>query len=338
MQGLGLSAQAQQAAGIWPGGPAYTGTSIVAHDLDLKFRNTQVWPTRAYPRGEMAFSVQAADRLEDWSVESIKELFTSLNCQSPMVGPVRKRALDLAFSKIGYPYVWGGESDQEGGYDCSGLTYFVLDASMGYTMMRTADDQANDGHYQTVGKEALLPGDPIFFYKDPGKSDYVGHAGMYVGRGLFIHSTGSNAGVSVNSLASGYYSDHFACGKRVIMEGEPDSFDTYFLLANPGTTPAKAVLTYMLRDGRTVPVTVSLDPMSRKTVRMDDTLVNEEASTTVTATQGKVVAERSMYFDYRGKYPGGHVSAGALEPSQNWFLAEGCTAYDFDTYVLVQNP
>jgi len=61
----------------------------------------------------------------------------------------------------------------------------------------------------------------------------------------------------------------------------------------------------MLPDGRRVPVSVKLDPFSRKTVRMDDTLLNEEASTTVEATQGQVVAERSMYFNYMGKYPVG---------------------------------
>jgi hypothetical protein len=338
VQGLGLSERAADAAGVWPGSPPYAGTAIIAHDLHLKFANTQVWPSRAYPRGEMAFSAAACDKLEDWRKDAMSGEFSWLKCQSPLVGPARKRALDLAFVKIGFPYVWGGESDAEGGYDCSGLVYYVLDSSMGYPMMRTADDQAKDPRYATLSREALLPGDPIFFYKDPAASDYVGHAGMYVGNGLFIHSTGSNAGVSVNSIASGYYSEHFACGKRVIAEGDPDSFDTYILLANPAATPASAVLTYMLPDGRRVPVNVKLDPWSRKTVRMDDTLLNEEASTTVEATGGQVVAERSMYFNYMGKYPGGHTSAGALAPANTWFLAEGCTAYNFDTYVLVQNP
>jgi len=338
VQGLGLMDEARSAAGIWPGSPPYTGTSIVAHDLHLKFSNTKVWPSRAYPRGEMAYSVQACDQLDGWRKSSVTDLFTWSQCQSPLAGAARKRALDLAFSKIGYPYVWGGDCDEEGGYDCSGLVYFVLERSMGYSMQRTADDQAKDPRYATLSKDALLPGDPIFFYSDPGKSDYVGHAGMYVGHGLFIHSTGSNAGVSVQSIASGYYSDHFACGKRVIAEGDPDSFDTYFLLENPDPTPAAATLTYMLPDGRRVPVSVKLDPSSRKTVKMDDTLLNEEASTTVEATGGQVVAERSMYFNYQGKYPGGHTSAGALAPATTWFLAEGCTAYKFDTYVLVQNP
>lgn len=337
VQGLGLADRACDAAGIWPAGPSYAGASVVAHDLHLVYRSTQVWPSASYPRGEMAFSLQAADVLEDWRTDYVEEAFVWLTCQSPLVGPVRKAAMDHAFSKIGYPYVWGGESDAEGGYDCSGLTYFVLQSVLGHPMMRTADDQSKDGRYQALAREELLPGDPIFFYKDPSSSTYVGHAGLYVGRGMFIHSTGSNAGVSVDSL-QGYWSDNFACGKRVIAEPEPESFDTYFLLANPSEKASSVRLTYMLKDSRQIPLDVTLEPNSRKTVRVDDTLVNEEVSTRVEATSGQVVAERSMYFRYLDKYGGGHVSAGSTAPSPDWFLAEGCTAYGFDTYVLVQNP
>lgn len=335
--GLGLGDPASIARAFWPSGPSYLGASVVANDLRLKYRDTRVWPNQPYPRGEMAYSLQKAEKPEPWRVEYIKETFQWLRCQRPLVGTERERALDAAFSKIGYPYVWGGESDDEGGYDCSGLTYYVLRTVLGHPMMRVADDQAKDGRYAAVAMGDLLPGDVVLFYKDPSSSTYVGHAGMYIGRGLFIHSTGSNAGVSVDSL-TGYYADHFCCGKRVIAEPEPESFDTYVLLANPGAAAARGRVTYMLRDGRQIAQEVSLDANSRKTVRIDDTLVNEEVSTRVDALEGTLVAERSMYFRYLGKYPGGHVSAGTVEPSKSWFLAEGCTAYGFDTYVLVQNP
>lgn len=337
VSGLGLGDPAAYARVLWPAGPAYQGSSIVSSDLRLKYRDTRARPSEGYPRGEMAYSLQRAARPDSWRVEYVRQTFQWLNCQRPLVGNARERALDAAFSKIGYPYVWGGESDAEGGYDCSGLTYYVLNTVLGRPMMRVADDQARDGRYPSVAMSDLLPGDPVLFYKDPGVSDYVGHAGLYVGRGLFIHSTGGNAGVSVDSL-SGYYGEHFCCGKRVIAEPEPESFDTYILLANPGDAPARGALTYMLRDGRRIQQEVSLDARSRKTVKVDDTLVNEEFSTRVDALQGPLVAERSMYFRYRDAIPGGHVSAGTTEPSTEWFLAEGCTAWGFDTFILVQNP
>ena len=339
-RGLGLDGPDSPvfcANGIWPSGPAYSGQSIVGSDMHLRYRSTRALPTATYPRGELAYSIQKAEMHDDWRMDYVKEAFTRTRCQSPVVGSVREKALDAAFAKIGYPYVWGGESDAEGGYDCSGLVYYVMQSVLKFPMNRTADDQAKDGRYAAVSMKNLLPGDPIFFYEDPASSDYVGHAGMYVGRGLFIHSTGSNAGVSVDYLA-GYWAENFACGKRVIAEGSPETFDTYILLQNPGGSPARARLTYMLRDGRRVTEDRNLDPYSRKTVKVDDTLVNEEFSTTVDALRGEVIAERSMYFRYLNEFPGGHSSPGSTGPAQSWFLAEGCTAFGFDTYILIQNP
>lgn len=338
VRGIGLADTAGNAKALWPDSPLHAGTTIAAHTLHLKWRDTRVWPNWDFPRGQLAFSMRAAAEVDGWRLDSLRGDFTSAKCQPPLVGPLRDRALDLAFSKLGYPYVWGGDDDSEGGYDCSGLTYFVLERSMGLTMMRTADDQSKDGRYPALSKDQLMPGDPVFFYSNPGTSNVVGHAGMYVGRGFFIHSTGGNAGVSVESLAEGYYSDHFANGKRVIAEGEPGSFDTYILLANPDSTAASARVTYMMNDGKQEKVEVSLEPHSRKTVRMDDTLVSAEASTSVEALTGQVVAERSMYFLYKDLIPGGHSSAGTTSPAQSWFLAEGCTDYGFDTYILIQNP
>ena len=48
-------------------------------------------------------------------------------------------------------------------------------------------------------------------------------------------------------------------------------------------------------------------------------------------------AERSMYFNYEGIL-GGSASIGVPSARNNWYLAEGYTGGDFDTWVLVQNP
>jgi len=48
-----------------------------------------------------------------------------------------------------------------------------------------------------------------------------------------------------------------------------------------------------------------------------------------------VICERSMYW---GDRQGGHDSLGAISPSDTWYLAEGCTAGGFETWILVQNP
>jgi hypothetical protein len=48
-----------------------------------------------------------------------------------------------------------------------------------------------------------------------------------------------------------------------------------------------------------------------------------------------VIAERAMY---GGNKTWAHDSIGVTTPGPTWYLAEGCTGGDFETWVLVQNP
>jgi hypothetical protein len=48
-----------------------------------------------------------------------------------------------------------------------------------------------------------------------------------------------------------------------------------------------------------------------------------EFSTKVTC-RVPLVVERSMYFNYGGKF-GGHNAMGTVEPALQWYFAEGCT-------------
>jgi hypothetical protein len=65
-------------------------------------------------------------------------------------------------------------------------------------------------------------------------------------------------------------------------------------------------------------------------------LAAADVSTRVTAAK-PVVAERSTYFNYNGK-KGGTGGIGVTSPAPSWYLAEGCTTGEFDTWVLLQNP
>jgi hypothetical protein len=116
------------------------------------------------------------------------------------------------------------------------------------------------------------------------------------------------------------------------------SYDTYVLVQNPGSTPANVKLSFLRKDGYQKKVGFKLDPRSRKTVRVDDVPGFEEAevSTEVTADV-PVVSERAMYFNADGR-DGGHDSVGVSEPSQHWYLAEGYTGGSFDTWDLIMNP
>lgn len=55
-------------------------------------------------------------------------------------------------------------------------------------------------------------------------------------------------------------------------------------------------------------------------------------------SSGEVVCERPMYFDYSGKWKGGHNVVGANEASNKWYFAEGCTRNNFEQWICMQNP
>ena len=74
-----------------------------------------------------------------------------------------------------------------------------------------------------ITRKELQCGDLIFFGPNGPKSkvESIYHAGLYLGNGWFIHSTGSTDGVMLNSLdASSYYKKYFAWGRRVLTPEE----------------------------------------------------------------------------------------------------------------------
>jgi len=121
-------------------------------------------------------------------------------------------------------------------------------------------------------------------------------------------------------------------------------FDTYFCLQNPGTVAAKVKLTYMKGDGTTATENVTVAAGSRCTVSPVETLgtYNDAAhdfSTMVESTNGQgIIAERPMYFNYRGIWTGGHDVLGTTSTSSTYYFAEGTCRPGFDPYLCVQNP
>lgn len=122
-------------------------------------------------------------------------------------------------------------------------------------------------------------------------------------------------------------------------------FNTFYLLLNPGTTPADVTITY-LRAGH-APRTIKYEvaPGARVTVWVDkerwsdgDNLEAAEVSARIDAT-APIIAERAMYLDSAGQlFSAGHDSIGLAEPSTRWFLAEGATGPYFDLFILLANP
>jgi cell wall-associated NlpC family hydrolase len=244
---LGLSgAAAEFARGAAAAGlkvPARFGTEVVARLLGLRTNHPapldglELRPNDPATRAEAAYS--AAQILgfgwlgNSWQTAGVQALADSFAL--PALDAWQQRILTVAFSKIGMPYVWGGTSDgvetpagvtARGGYDCSGFVWRVYKLQAYPDEGGLASALRGRTTYEMSGEVprsqripfAQLQPTYVIFFGDRGPRStpaQVGHMGIYVGDGWFIHS--SDYGVALTQLA-GWYRQSFAWGRRPLRE------------------------------------------------------------------------------------------------------------------------
>jgi cell wall-associated NlpC family hydrolase len=93
----------------------------------------------------------------------------------------------------GKPYVWAASGPRS--FDCSGLTSFAYKAA-GVSLPHSSRLQSQLG--QPVSRDALQPGDLVFFYSP------VSHVGIYIGNGQMVHAPTSGDVVKVAPIMSGF--------------------------------------------------------------------------------------------------------------------------------------
>jgi peptidoglycan DL-endopeptidase CwlO len=91
--------------------------------------------------------------------------------------------LEAAESRLGMPYVWGGDGPTD--FDCSGLVQWSL-ARAGVVMPRVAAEQALTGPEVPLSK--LEPGDLLFYHTDPTAPDYISHVAIFIGDGKMLQA------------------------------------------------------------------------------------------------------------------------------------------------------
>ena len=121
--------------------------------------------------------------------------------------PVGVRAVQFARNFLGVPYRWGGSSPTTG-FDCSGFVRFIY-ARFGRDLPHSSYADYDQG--VRVTRAALRPGDLVFF-------DGVGHVGMYVGDGRFIHAPHSGTNVQVTSLSDPWYRATYVGARRIFVQ------------------------------------------------------------------------------------------------------------------------
>lgn len=114
-------------------------------------------------------------------------------------------------------------------------------------------------------------------------------------------------------------------------------FEEYICIGNPNSWKTKVIVTYMIEGQQNQEQQFDVAARSRTTVKVNDVIgMDKNVSATIEGYHGdSIVVERAMYWNGRS---GGHCAAAVSQPSTTWYMAEGCTANSFETWVLLQNP
>ena len=149
---------------------------------------------------------------------------------------------------------------------------------------------------------------------------------------FLIFSAGSATADTGNTDTAATTTFYFAEGYT----GE--GFQEYLCLGNPDDAMAEVEISYLFKDGSTMPGAVNIPPDSRATVDVNAMAGPGMEVSIIVTSQQDIVAERPMYFSYNGKWSGGHDTVGATNPAYLWYFAEGYTGPGFDEWICVLNP
>jgi cell wall-associated NlpC family hydrolase len=110
----------------------------------------------------------------------------------------------VAMSELGKPYVYATAGPDT--FDCSGLVVYAY-AAMGVSLPHSSYALWNAGVF--VSQDQLEPGDLVFF-------DGLGHVGIYIGGGQFIHAPHTGDVVKISSLNDGWYASSYVGARRIL--------------------------------------------------------------------------------------------------------------------------
>ena len=222
------------------------GTETVARLLGLRVNHPQGneslerAPKEPASRAEAAYSLAKLRTLDAGRVAAIQELAASFSV--PALTDLQREVLTRALRFVGFPYVFAGMSEKTqklwsatapgntitvpGGFDCSGFVWRIyklqlfVDAPALAAVLRGRTSYAMSGEVAKslrIDPAALQPADVLFFGARGPKSkpSEVGHMGIYVGNGWFVHA--SSGGVTLQPL-QGWYASTLAWARRPLAE------------------------------------------------------------------------------------------------------------------------
>lgn len=211
----------------------YNAAHALNRTLGLRYNVEDPWdeyelqPNDAVTVAHGAYMLHvAATDVSSWKLDEATQLATEF--ELPALGPNQAKVLSTAVRQLGQPYIWAGETEGsqaegKGGFDCSGFTIRVINdggvapSALSRINERTTYTQSAIPARKRITRARLQPGDAMFFGERGPRSrpaqNY--HAGVYMGNGWFIHSSGGNGGVAIDTL-DGWWGGEYAWGRRAL--------------------------------------------------------------------------------------------------------------------------
>ncbi len=158
-----------------------------------------------------AMSLKESGVISDFYIVKPEEYSVAVSRQREnSIDYIRNSLVKTAKDFIGVPYLWGGQSPDDG-FDCSGLTMTVYQLN-GLNLPRHSRTQFDAG--DSISKNDLQKGDLVFFAKNG--SGRVSHVGLYIGGGRFIHASSQGKKIRIDSLSEAYFTKHFVGAKTYL--------------------------------------------------------------------------------------------------------------------------
>ena len=180
------------------------------------------------------------------------------------------------------------------------------------------DYQAQPHSRFTIHANDIVPGQDVSTIVESDKP-------VVVERSQYVGMTTGTCSIAARSLSRSWY----------LAEGYTDrGFEEYVLLENPQDSANQVTMFFLEPSGACTIKNYSIPAKTRFTVAVGDFLPGRELSVKVSA-QYPLAVERAMYWNNRSD---GHATIGTPSPDSDWYLPEGYTGNDFETWVLVQNP
>jgi peptidoglycan DL-endopeptidase CwlO len=159
----------------------------------------------AQARARFAAAQQQADAAPEEAPQALQQTLPAEDAAPVAAAPDSRYGgvVGIAMQYLGVPYRWGGADPS--GFDCSGFSMYVY-AKLGVSLPHHAATQYGMG--VPVSKDQLQPGDLVFF-------NGLGHMGIYIGGGQFIHAPRTGDVVKISSLSQDWYASTYVGARRI---------------------------------------------------------------------------------------------------------------------------